>query len=73
MGNVKAALLLTCPFKSDKSNNVQQIEFLRPTYKKVNRPSLNQIDIEIKDEDVDLIPFLQRKILITFHFRKRND
>ena len=72
IGDVRAALLLSCPFKVSKENNVQQLEFLRPTYTKVNRQKLNQIDIEIRDGAGDLVPFLHGKTVITLHFRRRH-
>ena len=70
VGDVKAALLLACPFTTDKDSNVRQIEFLRPTYCKVNRQRLKQIDVEIRDDAGDLIPFLYGKTVITLHFRQ---
>ena len=72
VGDVKAALLLACPFNRDKDSNVHQIEFLRPTYCKVNRQRLKQIDVEIRDDAGDLVPFLYGKTVITLHFRKIN-
>ena len=72
VGDVKAALLLACPFNSNKDGNVHQIEFLRPTYCKVNRQRLKQIDVEIRDDAGDLVPFLYGKTVITLHFRKIN-
>ena len=72
VGDVKAALLLACPFITDKDSHVRQIEFLRPTYCKVNRQRLKQIDVEITDDAGDLIPFLYGKTVITLHFRQIN-
>ena len=72
IGDTRAALLLSCPFTINKENNVQQLEFLRPTYAKVNRQKLNQIDIEIRDGAGELIPFLHGKTVITLHFRQRH-
>ena len=70
VGDVKAALLLACPFNPPKDSIVHQIEFLRPTYSKVNRQVLKQIDIEIRDDAGELIPFLYGKSVITLHFRQ---
>ena len=70
IGDVKAALLLACPFSTDKDSNVHQIEFLRPTYSRVNRQKLKQIDIEIRDDAGELVPFLYGKSVITLHFRQ---
>ena len=73
VGDVKAPLLLTCPFKKDVKNAVSQLEFLRPIYTKLNRNQLQQIDIEIHDEAGSLIPFLYGKTVLTLHFRRRSN
>ena len=73
VGDVKAPLLLTCPFKKDDKNYVSQMEFLRPIYTKVNRNQLQQIDIAIHDEAGSLIPFLYGKTVLTLHFRRRSN
>ena len=72
VGNVKAPLLLTCPFKSKGSNElVDQQEFLNPTYTPINRKTIGQIDIGIYDDAGALIPFLHGKTKLSLHFRKR--
>ena len=72
VGNVKAPLLLTCPFKSKGSNElVDQQEFLNPTYTPINRKTIGQIDIAIYDDAAALIPFLHGKTKLSLHFRKR--
>ena len=72
VGNVKAPLLLTCPFKSRGSNElVDQQEFLNPTYTPINRKTIGQIDIGIYDDAGALIPFLHGKTKLSLHFRKR--
>ena len=73
VGDVKAPLLLTCPFKKDDKNAVSQMEFLQPIYTKLNRNQLQQIDIAIHDEAGSLIPFLFGKTVLTLHFRKRSN
>ena len=73
IGDVKAPLLLTCPFKRDEKNNVSQVEFLQPIYTKLNRNQVQQIDISIHDEAGSLIPFLYGKTVLTLHFRKRSN
>ena len=70
IGNVKAPLLLTCPFRKDKQNNVSQLEFLNPTYTRLNRSTIHQIDIGIYDEAGSVIPFLYGKSVLTLAFRK---
>ena len=72
IGNVKASLLLTCPFQKNSANNVSQLEFLNPTYTKLNRSTIHQIDIAIHDEAGALIPFLYGKTVLTLTFRKCN-
>ena len=72
IGDVRAPLLLTCPFKTDDGKNtVHQLEFLNPTYTSLNRNTILQIDIIIYDDAGTLVPFLFGKTKITLHFRKR--
>ena len=72
VGDVKAPLLLTCPFKTKGSNElVDQQEFLNPTYTPINRTTIDQINIAIYDDAGDLIPFLHGKTKLSLHFRKR--
>ena len=73
IGNVKAPLLLTCPFKrTDDTNIVNQLDFINPTYVPLNRQNLNQIDIAIYDDDGEIIPFAGGKTKLNLHFRKRD-
>ena len=74
IGDVKAPLLLTCPFKRDKKesiNKTMQQEFLNPCYTPLNRSKLQQIDLAIYDDAGALIPFLYGKTKVSLHFRKR--
>ena len=73
IGDVKAPLLLTCPFKKKGSHvNVHQIEFLNPTYTPLNRNVINQIDIGIYDDAGALIPFIHGKTKLSLHFRRKH-
>ena len=72
IGNVKASLLLTCPFHKNTNSNVIQLEFLNPTYTKLNRSTIHQIDIAIHDDAGAAIPFLYGKTVLTLTFRKCN-
>ena len=73
VGDVKAPLLLTCPFqRADNINLVNQLEFINPTYVPVNRQNLRQIDIAIYDDVGKSVPFLNGKTKLNLHFRKRN-
>ena len=69
VGNVKAPLLLACPFRKDPNSNVTQLEFLNPTYRKLNRNNLHQLDVGIYDEAGALVPFLYGKTTLNIHFR----
>ena len=72
IGDVKAPLLLTCPFKrSDSYNIVNQQEFLNPCYAPLNRSRISQIDIAIHDDSGSLIPFLYGKTKLSLDFRKK--
>ena len=72
VGDVKAPLLLTCPFKrSDAFNIVHQQEFLNPCYVPLNRSHINQIDIAIYDDAGSLIPFLYGKTKLSLDFRRK--
>lgn len=72
IGDVKAPLLLTCPFKrSDAFNIVHQQEFLNPCYVPLNRSRINQIDIAIYDDAGLLIPFLYGKTKLSLDFRRK--
>ena len=73
IGDVKAPLLLTCPFKKSNARDiVNQQEFLNPTYITLNRSTLRQIDIGIYDDNGVLVPFLHGKTKLTLHFRRKN-
>ena len=71
IGNVKAPLLLTCPFKKLDNNIVNEQEFLNPNYNKLNRKVLRQIDIGIYDDSGVLVPFLHGKTKLSLHFRRK--
>jgi len=72
VGNVKAPLLLTCPFKKmDKQDFVNRLEFLNPTYISLNRKNIQRIDIGIYDDSGVLIPFLYGKTNVTLDFRRK--
>lgn len=72
IGDVRAPLLLTCPFKrKERKDLVHQVEFLNPTYVRLNRNTIQQINIDIYDDAGTLIPFLYGKTKLTLHFRKR--
>lgn len=72
IGDVKAPLLLTCPFQQKGSHDiVHQLEFLNPTYTSLNRSVLKQIDIAIYDDAGALVPFLYGKTKLSLHFRRR--
>ena len=72
VGNVKAPLLLVCAFKKDKTQVVQQQEFLNPCYTNINRLKLNQIDIGIYTDTGVLLPFITGTTQLSLHFRKIN-
>ena len=72
IGDVKAPLLLTCPFKKpDSINVVHQQEFLNPCYAPLNRARINQIDIAIYDDAGSLIPFVYGKTKLSLDFRRK--
>lgn len=72
VGNVRAPLLLSCPFKvKDNKDKVNQIEFLNPCYTPINRSTINQIDIAIYDDAGALIPFLYGKSKLSLDFRRK--
>ena len=70
IGDVKAPILLTCPFRNDPNSNVVQIEFLNPTYCKLNRSTIHQLDVAIYDDAGVIVPFLYGKTNLTLHFRR---
>lgn len=74
IGDVKAPLLLTCPFKKgdDQKDVVLQQEFLNPTYVPLNRKTIHQIDIGIYDDAGVPVPFLYGKSKLSLHFRRRS-
>ena len=73
IGDVKAPILLSCPFKKDTAinSNVGFIEFLNPSYVPLNRTSFRQIDIAFYDGTGELVPFLFGRSVIVLHFRKK--
>ena len=74
LGNVKAPLLLSCPFRRDGNyNNITYIEFMNPTFTDLNRTSLQQIDIDIRDATGKPVPFLFGRTVINLLFRRRQE
>ena len=72
VGDVKAPLLLTCPFtKADAFNVVLQQEFQHPCYVPLNRSRVQQIDIAIYDDAGELVPFVYGKTKLTLDFRRK--
>ena len=72
LGNVKAPLLLSCPFKRDGNyNNVTYIEFINPSFTTLNRNTLQQIDIDIRDAAGKSVPFLFGRTVLNLIFRRR--
>lgn len=70
IGDVKAPILLICPFRKDPHSNVTKLEFLNPSFCKLNRNTIHQIDIAVYDDAGVLVPFLYGKTVLTLHFRK---
>ena len=72
LGNVKAPLLLSCPFRRDGNyNNITYIEFINPSFTALNRSSLQQIDIDIRDAVGKTVPFLFGRTVLNLIFRRR--
>ena len=71
VGNTKAPLLLTCAFKKSVQDIMVHQEFLNPTFVPISHSSIHQIDILIRDEVGQPIPFLYGKTVLTLQFRKR--
>ena len=71
VGNTKAPLLLVCAFKESSQGIMVHQEFLNPTFVPVSRSSIHQIDILVRDEVGQAIPFLYGKTVLTLQFRKR--
>ena len=69
VGDIKAPLLLVCPFK--KSNDaLAHTQFQNPTYKLLNRNSVQQIEIAIYDAFGNLVNFKHGRTIVNLHFRK---
>ena len=72
LGNVKAPLLLSCPFRRDGNyNNITYIEFINPSFTALNRRTLQQIDIDIRDAVGKTVPFLFGRTVLNLIFRRR--
>ena len=72
LGNVKAPLLLSCPFRRDGNyNNVTYIEFINPSFTALNRNSLQLINIDIRDGTGKGVPFLYGRTVLNLLFRRR--
>jgi hypothetical protein len=72
VGDVKAPLLLICPFKTNPQGHNAHQEFLNPDYVPVNRSTIRTIDIRMRDGVGEEIPFTFGKTVISLHFRKLN-
>ena len=68
VGDIKAPLLLVCPFKKDQDPAF--IEFMNPSYKKLNRKTFQKIDVGIYDAYGDLLRFSGGQTVFNLHFRK---
>ena len=71
VGDVRAPLLLVCPFKTDKANPTIYQEFLNPTYVPIHRNTIQKLEITLRDGTGEEIPFLYGKTVLSLHFRKQ--
>ncbi|MEL7306878.1 MAG: hypothetical protein AAGK05_02780 [Pseudomonadota bacterium] len=71
VGNVRAPLLLACPFKKDSElSYLTHIQVQNPSYQKLNRNVIREIDISIHDAYGKLLKFKSSRTVINLHFRK---
>ena len=68
VGDVKAPLLLVCPFHNNEDS--VHLQFTNPTYKKLNRKTFQKIDIGMYDAYGDLLRFSAGQTVFNLHFRK---
>ena len=73
VGNTKAPLLLVCAFKESRHGIMVHQEFLNPTFVPVSHSAIHQIDILVRDEVGQAIPFLYGKTVLTLQFRKKRN
>ena len=71
VGDVRAPLLLVCPFKTDKDNPTIYQEFLNPSYVPIHRNTIQKIEVTLRDGTGEEVPFLYGKTVISLHFRKQ--
>lgn len=71
VGGKRVPLLRNVAFNSTKWGSTVSILFNSPLYIGINASVINTIDIELRDDMGELIPFTEGKTVITLHFRRR--
>ncbi len=69
VGGVESPLLRAMPFHQGKRSLISK-EFINPNFVPLNRILINRIDIEIRDEAGELVPFHDAKTIITLRLRR---
>lgn len=72
VGDKRVPLLRNVAFNSGGSFGATiSIIYTNPLYVRLNTRSIHSIDVELRDDMGELIPFIEGKTTITLHFRRQ--
>lgn len=71
VGNKRVPLLRNVAFNNEKYGSTISIVYTNPIYVKVNTRFINSIEVELRDDMGELIPFAEGKTSINLHFRRQ--
>ena len=73
VGDVKVPLLRYFPFATSTSPSIQSKVFMKRLYVGVNQSQIEHIDVSIRDDAGELVPFFDHDVTtqLTLHFRRR--
>ena len=71
VGDALVPLLRIVPVEGEVGQRVSK-SFLRPQYVPVSRKQFETIEVNIKRDTVESVPFEFGRVLLTLHFRQRH-
>ena len=69
VGDFKVPLLRVVPVKS-KFNEINWIHYDKPHYLRLSRENISNIEINIRDETGEVVPFVSGKVIVTLVFQR---
>ena len=70
VGDTTAELLRCVPIKNKKKGGNHSVEFLHPMYLPTKSDTTSLIEVVIRRDNGELVPFLLGKVVLTLHFKR---